>query len=321
MTTDRQPASDLESALRGFYRDHDPGPSPLGLRRRVDEVPSGFDRVPPLTMRQLMTPALGLAAALAILALAVGLVPQADLAAGPGASAAPTTTFDPNRTGFGLGRAFEATSPWFLVVVAALTLVGLAVRLRGRRALLPLAGAAGAVGYAIVGAFAPVDLHVTGWGPGLNVVEVTLPTGAEGPLYYETAKPGEPYSFGILLIGGDEQRVRIESVVDDNGSWYWTAVWLDGEPHGGMMGPAQPFAPFDMTPDGHAVWLVGRASSCALGRAPLEGEPLGSTWMDSVRVNVTVYGWPRVIELALPRVVEAWTDPCPLPDSYGTPPP
>jgi hypothetical protein len=33
-----------------------------------------------------------------------------------------------------------------------------------------------------------------------------------------------------------------------------------------------------------------------------------------------VYGWPRVVELAVPRIVEAWADPCDLTAAPGASP-
>lgn len=322
MTDDRRPVSDLESALRGHFHEHDPGPAPIDLRVRVDQVPATFERMQVFGARRLLSPVLGLAAALAVLALGLRLVPLSGLEGGTGASPAPTTAFDPNRLGLGLGPAFDATVPLVLVLMAVIALVGLATRWGGRRRLLPLVAAAGVFAYAAFGTLAPIDLQITGEGPGLDVTTVALPAGAEGTLYYETAKPGEPFSFGILLIGGTDPEIRIEGVVDDrpgyliNRGMRWASIWLDGEPNGGMMGPARPLAPFDMPSTGQAVWLVGRAGDCALGRAPVGNESLGVAWIPTVKLNVSVYGWPRVVELQLPRITEPASNPC---AANGTP--
>jgi hypothetical protein len=159
---------------------------------------------------------------------------------------------------------------------------------------------------------------------------VVMPAGAQEYLYYETAQPFQPFSFGLDLLSSDGVPVRIESVVTDVPvdrqafvGMRWTSVWLDGEPNGGMIGPAEPFAPFELPRNGHAIWIVGRASYCALGHAPAAGEDrVGTTWLGDLRLNVTVLGWPRVVNVqdgANLRLVEPSAATCPAPPGTSSP--
>lgn len=317
----------FEAGLTRHFLESEPGPPPLGLRARVEVIPETISREAPLSRLRLVRPAIGLIASLALVALAIRLLPIAGTGPGSGATPAPTATFDPTLEGIGAGPAFDASGPWILVLVAAAVLAMLGLSARRWWRLAWFAPAVGLLAYAGYGTFAPIDVSVTGEGPGLNVTRIELPLGVEGSLYYETAKPHEPFSFGILLIGGTRPPVRIEGLVDDThgiadyGGLSWRSVWLDAQADGGMTGPARPFQPFDMPQNGQALWLVGRASSCALGVAPTPsqssaGGSTGSTWLEAVQLNVSVYGWPRVIEVPLPRIIEPIGD-CGSPASPG----
>jgi hypothetical protein len=311
MTPDDRSTLEVEAALRRHFAGTDPGPASLALHAAVDRIPTAVDRHRPTSLLNRLTPALGLAAAAAVLALLLRLVPSAGLGFGPGAGAVPTPiAFDPTLAGPGIGPAFDIGTPWLLVVlvVAILAVVVMGLDRRGRVLVgIPMVGL---LGYALYGTFVPIDVQVTGYGPGLNVVSADMPYGASEPLYYEIAPPRQPFSFALLLIGGMVQPVRIESLVDDSAGaetpgLLWRALWIDGEPHGGLTGPARPFQPFTMTGNAQGIWLVGRASPCALGRVPVAGTGtgIGST-IESVRLNVTLYGWPRVIDVEVPHILE-----------------
>ena len=105
-----------------------------------------------------------------------------------------------------------------------------------------------------------------------------------------------------------------------------TALWIDGEPNGGMTGPIRPFTPFDVPRNGQAIWLVGRAGACALGSAfdpSNPGTEIGFHGIDSLDVRLSVLGWPRTVHLQLPfRLVEPEPQTClgPTPQASSTPP-
>jgi hypothetical protein len=313
MSADRR-GIEVEAALRRHYRDLEPGPAPVGLRVAIDRIPGSVEQSGPAALGRLLGLALGLAALGSVLALAVALFGTTTV--GPGVGTTPqgsAVPFDPTLQGPGLGAPFSSALPWFLVLIGAASLFGIALRVafgsaRRAGALLPAAGAVALLAYASYGEFAPIDLHVTGWGPRLNVTEAQMPPGASENLYYVTAAPNQPFAFGVLLIGGTSPPVTVEGLVEQQ---QWTALWLDDEPNGGMVGPDRPFEPFAMPPFGRAIYLVGRASPCALGRAPAANQYGGSFVYTPVQLNLSVLGWPRVVTLEeTPRIVEPITDPC-----------
>ncbi len=298
----------LERELRDLYRDRHPGAAPLSLRTRVDRVPD--HRRPSAGRRaiRVAAPLVGLAAALAIVVLAAQALRAPGGPATAGASAAPTSaaSFDPSLVGPGIGSAPDAIVLGFAAVMIALVLGSIAVIVvQGRWRLIPAGLAAAVVGYVAVGTLAPVSIRVTGWSPGLGVVTASMPPGATEVVLYEVAQAQQPFSLGLDLIGEGPLPIRVEGldVVGERppDRTTWRAVWLEAEPESGMTGPARPFEAFDASATGQSIWLVGSAGRCALGPSfdPSKGGPMGFGTITSVRLRVSVLGWPRVVELPL----------------------
>ena len=304
MTDDRDAMTELE--LRRRFGAADPGTASLGLRAAVATVPDRFERSAPAGWARFALPAAGGAAA-AVLAVLVsqglGLLP---VNSGAGAGSTSTAvTFDPTIVGPGLAAPSISFGQWLMVGVLSVVLFLYGIGVHGWRRVVLLGGMVVALGYATFCTFVPVDIGITGWGPGLNVVGGPTVFGSDEDIYYETAKPYEPWSFGLLLIGAPDLPVRVESVATDTplnlpgGGTRFAAAWIDGEQNGGMTGPARRFSPFDITYRSQAIWIVGRASACALGAVPGQGQGgTSSTWDGSIRLNVTVLGWPRVVEVS-----------------------
>jgi hypothetical protein len=309
MTPVERSSVEIEAALRRHFGQVDPGSAPLALSAAVDRIPSAVDRLQPISLLSRLTPALSLTAAVAVLALLVKLVTIAGPGIGSGATPTPVA-FDPTLAGPGVGPAFDTGTPWLLVVLVVAILAGVAMGLDRRGRVVVGAAAAGLLGYALFGTFVPVDLGYTGWGAGLNVVAAEMPAGASEQLYYEVAPPRQPFSFALMLMGGTTPPVRIEGLVDESAAegpgLLWRSVWLDGDEHGGLSGPARPFEPFTITEYPQGIWLVGQAGACASGHPPDRASPRSGAFstIESVRLNVTVYGWPRVIDVAVPHLVE-----------------
>ncbi|HEY2916671.1 MAG TPA: hypothetical protein VGI98_05580, partial [Candidatus Limnocylindrales bacterium] len=249
--TDQRDAM-TEAELRRRFGAANPGSASLGLRTAVAAVPSNVDRQPGIGWARFALPAAGLAAA-AVLAVLVsqgpGLLPAG---LGAGATPGPTEVFDPTLVGPGLAAPADTSVHIAAVIVLSIVLVVWAIGSTGWRRIAWLIAAAAPVAWALFGTFVPLDIGITGWGPGISIVEAVMPPGAEESLYYETAKPYEPFSFAVLLIGGDTVPVRVDSVVtyvpvdQPFGAVRWTAVWLDAAPNGGMTGPGRPFAGFEL---------------------------------------------------------------------------
>jgi hypothetical protein len=323
MTDERNDPPEL--ALRRAFRGADPGPAPAGLRAAVDAIPGGHDRIRRPGLERFSMPAAALAAAAALIVLVwQGLGLPASPFGGGATPIATSVPFDPAIVGPGLAEPSSALGYWLLAGIVAGVLFLYGIGVHGWRRGVLLGGVVGVLGYATFCSFVPIDAGITGWGPGIAVEGAAMPPGSHEDLYYVTARPYQPFSFGIDLIGSGSVPVRIESVVTDipvNRTEFvgmrWTAIWLDGEPNGGMTGPSTPFEPFDLPREGRAIWIIGRSSYCALGRAPTANEGgIGSTYLGDLRLNVTVLGWPRVIDIqdSTPiRLVEAYGPTCPNP--------
>ena len=320
----------LERELREVLRRRDPGGAPSPLRAWVHDVPEG-DARSETEPRRPIAAVLGLAAV--ILLAVIGLttlrhfgpagVAASSVASGspatPSAVESPVAAFDPTLEGPGVSST-DDLSPAILVVPACAVLASLAFTLRGRRRLIPGVVAVALAAWAVVAMLVPVTLLDSGYGLGLNTVAAPKVPGSGEELLYELAPPNGRFSIGLYLSADGPVPVRVEGIVSplfgrdprSFSAMLLTAVWIDGEPNGGMSGPIRPFAAFGMPVNGQSIWLVGKASDCALGSAfdPAAnggalGGPVGFEIIDSVDVRVSVLGWPRTIHLPLSfRLVE-----------------
>ncbi len=315
----------LEQAVRGALRRRDPGQAPIGLRERAARVPesgstaSGGRRA----LARAGIPLLGLAAAILLLVIAAPLV--APRGSGPGASAAPGTTFDPSLRGPGLvpPPAVEAEG----LVVLGLIVAGLVVLIvapRGpRRALATLAivavlafgGAQILLTHAVTGPVASSG--------GIGVLNSDAPAPDSRETVIIDAAPGDPFSFGFSVMNEGPLPIRLEGVVADplveEGAVYYPtlrAIWSGGpvDPHV-LSGPQAPFSPVDLGPGSDVMlWLVGTASPCAAGPSydPATATDTALVGMPVLRVEYSVLGLPRTAEISLPfDLMQPYQSGCP----------
>jgi hypothetical protein len=121
---------------------------------------------------------------------------------------------------------------------------------------------------------------------------------------YVVAGPREPYSIGMMLLNDGPLPVTVHGVVTHNSeAWegpYWAAMWLDGATNGGSVGPVVPLDDLVLAPGDYAtVWLVGRASTCALGASFDPSELVGYTSLGAT-LSYSVVGWPVQQDIELP---------------------
>ncbi len=318
----------IERELRDVLERRHPGPAPVSLRERVLDVPAAGHPAAP-DPRRLVVPALGLAAALALVAIGVQVAglraPDGTVGASPSPAPAAASSFDPNLVGPGIVTSSGSTLVPLLVVLVTITFLVLIVALRGWRRLVPAAGAVGCVAFGLYASQVPIAVGTYGYGPGLNTVEAVMPRGTDAVVFYETAPPGRPFSFPLFLTINAPVPVRIEGLYQPatvSTAPRPAALWIDAEPNGGNLGPGRPFAPVETSNWIQALWVVGRAGSCAVGQPVDPASPptdLGYTWIDSVALQTSVFGWPRTVEVPLPfRLVEFITEPC-SPDAAPSP--
>jgi hypothetical protein len=318
--------------VRRRFRAADPGSASFGLRATVTSIPDQVDRDAVVGVGRFALPAAGLAAA-AVLAVLVsqglGLAPGQF---GAGATPIPNGAgFDPTLVGPGVAAPSSPLAHWLVTGIVAVVLFLYGIGVNGWRQVVLLGGMVVVLAYAAFCTFVPIDVGINAWAPGIGVVPADMPAGASENLYYVTAAANAPFAFGVHLEGADGLPVRIESIVTDVPldrtdfvGMRWTAVWLDGEPHGGMIGPTEPFHPVGLTVDTPSLWIVGRASYCALGHVP-DGTTgsSGSTSLGDLRLNVTILGWPREVSVQDPsrpiHLVEPTAESCPLPVEPASP--
>lgn len=332
--TERPSQPDLERTLREALRRRDPGSASSALRTWTLGVPEEIEHSQSSQPRRPFTAVIGLAALMLLAVIGLMTVRQLSSPGGTGATlpegsasspsvvGSPVAAFDPTLEGPGVSAA-DDLSPAILVVAACGLLGVLVITGRGWRRSVPAVLGALLAGWALVGALAPVTVGFSGFGPGLNVVQAPSVPGSSEELLYELAPPSGRFSVGLLIHPSPPLPVRIEGIVSPTYAGRdgflgvaLTAIWIDGEPHGGMTGPARPFTPFDVPRNGQAIWLVGRAGGCALGSAfdPLDPAVVGFQFLESLDLRVSVLGWPRTIHLALPfRLVEPQPSSCPTP--------
>ncbi len=303
----------VERALRGLLASRDPGPATPTLHERLSHVTERTVAEPTTARRvsQLTVPALGLAAAVVVLLLALPLLAPQGIGPGPGA---PTTTiapFDPTLAGPGIASppALEAE---VLVVLGLLAAGGLAIAVAPgfRRTLAALAlllvlfvgGMLALLTHAVTG-------PVASWG-GIGVLAMVPVEDQPRDLVYITADPGEPFNFGFSVANAGPLPIRLEGVVVDPAIQgpvvdfpTFRAVWRDGAPEVGSTGPAEPFTPMDLTSDQHVMlWLVGTASPCAAGSAfdPAVASDTAAVGIPPLVVHYSVLGLPRTATISLP---------------------
>jgi hypothetical protein len=336
--TGRHTDPPLDHELRDVLRRRDPGAAPAALRNWVLDVPDDTERTQSSGPRRPLAAVLSLAAVilLAVIGLTtirhLGEVGVAGATVPVGSVSSPSAPpssgrpFDPALEGPGVS-ATDDLSPAILVVLACAVLGGLAFTVRGRRRILPAAVAVVLAGWGVVATLVPVAVLGSGYGLGLNTVQALRVPGSQEELLYELAPASGRFSLGLYLSTDGPLPIRIEGIVspafdnrDHNIGVMLTALWIDGEPNGGMTGPIRPFTPFDMPRNGQSIWLVGRAGACALGSTfdPNKGAEAGFEVIDSLDVRVSVLGWPRTVHLVLPfRLVEPEPQSC----SASTPEP
>ncbi len=314
----------LERELRGLLAARDPGPIPAGLRDRIDRLPDSSAVSRMALARRAVIPVLGIAAAVLLLFLAAPLIVPIGYGPGPGASAAPTATFDPALRGPGLvpPPAIDART----IVILGLLLVGCLVFV-----LAPSGPRRGVVTIVVVGVlmYGGAQVLVTravagpvasSGGIGVLNVEQTNRTGRY-PVYI-SATPGGPFSFGFSVANDGPLPIRLEGVVadpalQDGAVDYPTlrAVWWTGGSNGDIIDPTQPFLPVELAPNDYVfLWLVGTASTCAAGPSfdpgrdelAMVGMP-GPLW-----VEYTVLGFPSMAAIDLPfELLQPYRTGCP----------
>jgi hypothetical protein len=335
MTTSQTKPEPVEQLLSDALERLDPGPAPARLRRRAldatETLPAGGRTG--WGLRQGLEAVLGLAAAvlLAVIGFTVlnglgvaqnvaGPVPSAGQAAAPAASIIP---FDQlTLVGPGMLAPTSNEGPAIAVFAAIVVLAVLAVTLRGRRRLLPVALAVLLTLYAIVATQTPVSVGLSVFAPGLNITRATSAPGSSESLYYETAPARGRFVLGTGWHAESPLPARFEGFVDYQFGYrdtflgvQWLSAWMDGEPDGGMTGPVAPFAAFEMPRGAQGVWLVGQAGACALGPAfdPAHlDNVVGFASPSMFDVVVSVLGWPRMIHVESPfSMVEPNSASCP----------
>jgi hypothetical protein len=315
----------LEGAIAAALARLDPGPAPAALRARVGRVPdtsaagpSAFER-----LSRLALPALGMAAAVFILVLALPLLQPIGTGPVPGASGGPSASFDPALQGPGLVQtlALQAEALVSLGLLIAGGLI-LAVAPRGpRRAAVALVVAVAllAGGAAVLQTHAVTGSYASSGGIGTRDADSGDPYSPV--IVYVTAAEGQPFSFAFSVRNEGPLPVRLEGVVADPAVQggpvlfpIWRAVWRGDLSDGIIGGPVAPFAPVDLASgDEVLLWLVATASACAAGpsTSPAAAQP-GAVGLPPIQVSYSVLGFPRTATIRLPfDVLQPYRDGCP----------
>jgi hypothetical protein len=224
----------------------------------------------------------------------------------------PSTSFDPTIVGPGLVSGPSAAGAWWVIIVVfASSVAFLAWRTRGWRRALLVVLAAVPLGWAGIGTFAPISLVSTGFGPGPGTEQADVPAGIQTTLLYVVAGPTAPYAFGVSLFSAGPVPFTLDGIEVDTSDHVYhgshvavaMALWLDEQPIGGMTGPGAPFAPIPASGNMGSIWIVQRSSDCAdgpFGPADSVHASVGWTTQTSLPLRVTVFGWPRTVEVPLP---------------------
>ena len=320
----------LEDQLRAaFGADRPLLGAPPGLRQRILDVPTANRRFAlGGGWAALGASAVAAAACVAAWLVATRQSPLSDAGSGPMASPVP---WDPTLS---VG-VISGVLPTLLVVPGSIALAAgfLAVRWmfrwwRQRRLglLLP------AVAWAVIGAAAvalatqPGFVHGSFHGAVQGVdVRVDAAPGSSGSVdtWYITARPGEPFAVALSITNPGPLPIRFEGLVEDlpardTVSYRWTSVWLSSDPNSyGFKDHAVPFRPTVVEPGQEMpIFLVGRAGTCAFGRAfdpaapPANLPGYGGRGRD-VRLAYSVLGLESTTELALRfELVQPQVSPC-----------
>jgi hypothetical protein len=306
MTGDTADRDDLrlEQVLRDVLGARDPGPAPLGLRERVDRVPS---ETPPARHDRLhrAAPYLAVAAALVVLVAGIGALGAGRVGPGRVGTGSTGSAFDPYATGIGV---VEAPSQVVVVlVVAALTMLAFygAGMLRGRKS-----GVLAVLFVVIPGAFLVTQVLPAprgtggGTGPGMVPGEDLGYESGDRMVAVVTADPGEPYQLAFVASNPGPLPIRLDGIVPSPmpGVTEAPSLWVDGMSPDGFSAPASPFAPVILGPGEEVVlWLVQRASSCAIGSEQQLVTASGGADQSAISLRWSVLGLvPRTdgIELA-----------------------
>jgi hypothetical protein len=224
----------------------------------------------------------------------------------------PSPSFDPTVVGPGLVSGPSAAGAWWVIIAAfASGIAFLAWRTRGWRRALLIVLAAVPLGWAGIGTFAPISLASNGFGPGPGTERAEVPAGVQTSLMYVVAGPSAPYAFGVSLFSAGPVPFTLDGLEVDTSDHVYhgpqvtapMAVWLDEQPNGGMTGPAATFAPIPASGQMRSIWVVQRSSDCADGPfRPTDTVQASQGWtaQTSLPLRVTVFGWPRTVEVPLP---------------------
>jgi hypothetical protein len=226
----------------------------------------------------------------------------------------------PTASGPGISATEDSPGPLLPVVVLGVVLVAVAVRLRSRWSLLPVAGVAALAAYTAVGVLLPVEVGTWAWGPRNNIRPAEPVPGSEETLWYQVAPPREPYAFmlGVNPTAPLDIPVRLEGIYEPN-AWdgfvgtRWRAIWTSDVTGGGIGPVSRPFEPFDLDNRGRGLYMVGEAGECAVGPTydPDRPPPGFDGWMSTpIRLRVSVLGWPRVVDLPLGFSLQEPTGTC-----------
>ena len=296
------------SATSATCRAAPPGTCPVLARERVLDVPAAGRPAAP-DPRRLMVPTLGLAAALAL--VAIGCRSPAYGAGGTvGASPVPPRLrllVQPDSGGTGHRRLNDSTLVPLLVVLVTITFLMLIVALGGWRRLVPAAGAVGWVAFGLYIAGAdqsePMARAGAGHGRGRDAARHRC-----GHLLCDGA-PRPAVQLAAVLTINAPVPVRIEGLLPAatvSTTPRPAALSIDAEPNGGNLGPGRQLAAGTRPADSiQALSVVRRAGSCAVGQTSRPSEPsptdLGFASVDSVHAPAQdVSTRPRTVRGAAP---------------------
>lgn len=298
----------LERTLREVLVGRDPGAAPLGLRTRVDHVPAEH---PVARRRAARRAAAWLATAAAVIVLVgIGatLLRPMEGTGGDGGAGAPALGADPLlQTGIGVADPPNQVLVVGLVVLLTLAAFYASAATSGRKSgvLAVLVVAIPALFLVTQALGPPAGI---GGGTGLGVDASLGGRDGDRPEVIVVAEPGEPYQVAVMVANHGRIPVRLDGMAWQPmpGVRDAPSLWIDQEPHTAISRPATPFEPLTLAPGEElTLWLVQRASSCAVGAAydPSTSPADGATSQSAIAIRWSVLGVPRLDSLELPYYV------------------